>query len=144
MEEKLDPTIIPHLYALCLNRECPKADTCLRQLAERSIPSHIAFWQVVSPKHIAEMEKDCPYYRSNKKVRYARGFINILDNLPHKQMQAVSLNLIRFFNQRTYYRVRKGERPLSPAEQRAVLSILKQHGVDKPKEFDAYFEAYDW
>ena len=129
MEEKLDPTIIPHLYALCLNRECPKADTCLRQLAERSIPSHIAFWQVVSPKHIAAMEKDCPYYRSNKKVRYARGFI---------------LNLIRFFNQRTYYRVRKGERPLSPAEQRAVLSILKQHGVDKPKEFDAYFEAYDW
>ena len=64
-------------------------------------------------------------------------------NLPHKQMQAVICGLIRYFNQRTYYRARKGERPLSPVEQKIVLNVLKQHGVDEPKEFDAYFEAYN-
>ncbi len=42
------------------------------------------------------------------------------------------------------YRVRKGERPLSPDEQKSMLNILKQCGINDPGKFDAYFEAYDW
>ena len=48
------------------------------------------------------------------------------------------------FGRRTYYRVRKGERPLSPDEQKSMLNILKQCGINDPGKFDAYFEAYDW
>ena len=39
---------------------------------------------------------------------------------------------------------RKGERPLSPSEQQVVLNALKRCGVKEPKDFDAYFEEYDW
>ena len=42
------------------------------------------------------------------------GFINILDSLPYKQMQEVSKYLISHFGQSTYYRARKGTRPLLP------------------------------
>lgn len=34
MEEKLDNATIPNQYTLCLDRQCPKASTCLRQLAD--------------------------------------------------------------------------------------------------------------
>lgn len=49
------------------------------------------------------------------------GFINILDSLPYKQMQEVSKYLISHFGQSTYYRARKGTRPLLPTEQQFVL-----------------------
>ena len=122
----------------------PKASTCLRQITEQSVPENIQYWVIVSPKHLESIEGDCPYYRSNKKIQYAKGFIGILENLPHKQMQTVILHLMSYFGRRTYYRSRKGERLLSPSEQRHVLNILKNCGVSTPQQFDAYIEDYDW
>ncbi|WP_297905350.1 DUF6078 family protein [uncultured Parabacteroides sp.] len=144
MEEKLDNATIPNQYTLCLDRQCPKASTCLRQLAEQSMPDETAYWQIISPRHLASLKGTCPYYRPNKKVRYATGFVNLLESLPHKQMLTVIPVLMRHFSRRTYYRVRKGERPLSPSEQQVVLNVLKRCGVKEAKDFDAYFEEYDW
>ena len=98
------------------------------------MPDETAYWQIISPRHLASLKGTCPYYRPNKKVRYAAGFVSLLESLP----------LMRHFSRRTYYRVRKGERPLSPSEQQVVLNALKRCGVKEPKGFDAYFEEYDW
>ena len=117
MKEEIDFTKVPYQYAMCLNRKCSKANTCLRQLTEQSVPEKIEYWDILSPKHLAALQGDCPYYRSNTKVRYAKGFIKILEALPYKQMQAVISHLMSFFGRRTYYRVRKGERLLTPSEQ---------------------------
>lgn len=144
MEEEIDFTKVPYQYPMCLNRQCIKANTCLRQLTEQNIPESIKQWVILSPKYLATVEASCPYYRSNIKVRYAKGFINILDNIPHKQMQTVISNLINYLGRRTYYRSRKGERLLTPSAQRQVLNILKNCGVTHPQEFDAYIEDYDW
>lgn len=144
MEEKLDTATIPYRYLLCLNRQCPKADTCLRQLAERSMPDDIPQWNIISPKYQAASKGDCPYFRSDRKIRYAVGFLTMMDELPHKLTRLVALSLIRHFGQRMYYRVRKGERPLSPEEQAFILQTLKRYGVSEAKEFDSYFYAYDW
>ena len=67
-----------------------------------------------------------------------------MESLPHKQMENVIIHLMSFFSRRTYYRVRKGERLLSPAEQQQVLNVLKYCGVLQPLKFDEYIEAYDW
>ena len=32
MEEKIDFAKVPYQYSMCLNRQCPQAGTCLRQL----------------------------------------------------------------------------------------------------------------
>lgn len=84
------------------------------------------------------IEGNLPLFRPNKKVRYAAGFVSLLESLPHKQMLSVIPGLMRHFSRRTYYRVRKGERPLSPSEQQVVLNALKRCGVKEPKDFDAY------
>ena len=82
-------------------------------------------------RHLASLKGTCPYYRPNKKVRYAAGFVSLLESLPHKQMLSVIPGLMRHFSRRTYYRVRKGERPLSPSEQQVVLNALKRCGVKR-------------
>lgn len=97
MKEEIDFTKVPYQYAMCLNRKCSKANTCLRQLTEQSVPEKIEYWDILSPKHLAALQGDCPYYRSNTKVRYAKGFIKILEALPYKQMQAVISHLMSFF-----------------------------------------------
>lgn len=144
MKEKFDFSIVPYEYPMCLNRKCPKAATCLRQLAEQYVPENIKYWTIVSPKHLATQECDCPYYRPSKKVRYAKGFIGILDNLSHRQTEEIIPYLIGYFSRRTYYRIRKGERLLFPSEQEAILNILKKHGVTGSLEFDAYIDDYEW
>ncbi|MDD3039182.1 DUF6078 family protein [Bacteroides sp.] len=144
MKEKIDFSVVPFEYQMCLNPKCPKATTCLRQLAEQSAPEDLKYWCIVSPRHLATLKGECPYYRSNTKVRYAKGFIEILDNLSRKQMQGIVPYLMGAFGRRTYYRVRKGERLLSPSEQQVILNILKKHGVKGTQEFDAYIDDYDW
>ena len=144
MKEEHHFSEIPHNYPLCLNRQCPKAATCLRQLVEQEISDDIQFWVIISPKHQATLGDNCPHYRSSTKVRYAKGFMNILENLPHKQMKPVTSLLINRFSQRTYYRIRKGERLLSPLEQKSILDILKKCGITGTQEFDGYVEDYEW
>lgn len=144
MQEKIDFSEVPNSYSICLNRECPKADTCLRQIIEQHIPAEVERWIVISPKLLANMQGACPYYRSSKKVRYAQGFIKMLENLPHNQMRTVISQLMGCFGRRTFYRVRKGERLLSPDEQRKVLNICKNCGASPVQEFDKYIEGYDW
>ena len=86
MEEEIDFTKVPYQYATCLNRECSKANTCLRLLTAQSVPEKIEYWVIISPKHLAAQQGNCPYYRSNVKVRYAKGFIRMLEDLPYNEL----------------------------------------------------------
>ena len=52
MEEEIDFTKVPYQYAMCLNRECSKANTCLRLLTAQSVPEKIEYWVIISPKHL--------------------------------------------------------------------------------------------
>ena len=140
----IELTKVPYQYAMCLNRECSKANTCLRLLTAQSVPEKIEYWVIISPKHLAAQQGNCPYYRSNVKVRYAKGFIRMLEDLPYKQMQTVISHLMSYFGRRTYYRIRKGERLLTPSEQQRILNILKNCGATHLQNFDAYVEDYDW
>lgn len=144
MQEKIEYSEVPSNYMMCLNQECTKADNCLRQLAWQSLPPEIEQCNVVSPKFLAALTDDCPYYKIAQKIRYAKGFITLLENLPHKQMQTVVYRLMNIFERRMYYRVRKGERLLSPDEQQKIMDIIEHCGISQPQEFDAYIENYDW
>ena len=115
-----------------------------RELVEQELPDSVEYWVIISSKYQAKLKGACPHYRSSQKVQYAKGCMNILDNLPHKQRQLAIIHLMEYFSRRTYYRIRKGERLLRPAEQRDVQKILKQCGATGKQEFDAYVEDYEW
>ncbi len=144
METQINFSQVPFGYPVCMNRECVHASSCLRQLIERIVPTHIQQLTIVNPNYLASIEGSCPYYRPAVKVYFAKGFMGMLESLPYKQMRTIASSLLSLFGRRTYFRVRKGERLLSPDEQQKVLYILKRHGVSEPPEFDAYIEEYDW
>lgn len=141
---KIDYDKVPHQYARCFRADCPKAATCLRRLAAEAMPASEERCMIVSPKFLATVKGDCPYYRSSEKIRYAKGFIGIMNQLPHKTHNLAITYLQGMFNGRNYYRVRKGERLLSPEEQERVLNLLNRLGAQGPFEFDAYIEDYNW
>ncbi len=144
METTINYSQAPHNYTICLNRECPHSPTCLRQIIEQTVPADVVEWRIISPRHLTSLQGTCPHYRSSAKVRYAKGFLRLLEKLPHTQMQTVILQLTKYFGRRTYYRVRRGERLISPYEQQQVINILENCGVPPPHEFDGYTEKYVW
>ena len=91
-----------------------KANTCLRLLTAQSVPEKIEYWVIISPKHLAAQQGNCPYYRSNVKVRYAKGFIRMLEDLPYKQMQTVISHLMSYFGRRTSTASAKANASLPP------------------------------
>jgi hypothetical protein len=129
MEEEIDYFTIPSGFLMCLNGECAKAGSCLRRLAEESTPPTVERYCIVNPKYLAALQGDCPYYRAAEKQHYAKGFINMLGNLPHNKIEAVVHKLISQFGRNRYYRLRKGEYLLSPENQQKVLDIIENSGV---------------
>lgn len=144
MGNEIDFSKVPHEYPVCLNRQCPKAAHCLRQIVEQNLPDNIKIWSYVRTRQAASPDHDCPFFRNSKKVRYAKGLLDTFSNLPRKQIQEIYSCLTTYFCERTYYRIRKGERTLSPSEQELFKDIFKQCGITTPLVFDAYFEDFEW
>lgn len=144
MKEEHDFSKVPYDYPLCLNRQCAKASTCLRQLIEQETTDSTKYLVIINPKHLSTLTGKCPYYRCSTKVRFAKGFIKLLDSLPNNLVRNIVPLLIGQFSRRTYYRIRKGERLISPSEQKKILNILKRCGATEIVEFDAYVEEYEW
>lgn len=134
----------PLRLPLMPQRAMPQAATCLRQLAMQSMPTEKDYWKIISPKRLATVKGECPFYRSSQKARYAKGFMNMLNSLPYNKWGIAIANLIAGFGQRTYYRARKGERLLLPEEQQSVLNVFRHLDAGMATEFDSYAEGYLW
>ena len=135
---------VPTNYTLCLKDDCPKAANCLRHAAVAMMPAEVQAWRIVSPTHLAQVEGECPYYRSTEKVRYARGFVKMLSGLTVKQAHAFRLALEHDFGHTRYFRLRAGERLIDPATQEHIRQVMTRIGVTPLPDFDAYVEKYAW
>ncbi len=144
MNTEIDLGSMPLNYMKCTNASCAKCHTCLRYLAYESLPDSEVSLKIVNPKLLSQQTDECPYFRSSKKIRYAKGFIEILESLPNKIWKSVSGKLQYLYNGRNYYRVRKGEKLLTPKEQERIIAIIRQHGVKNIPDFDAYVDDYAW
>ena len=135
---------VPNNYTLCIKGDCPKAANCLRYVAVAMMPAEVERWQIVSAAYLAQMEGECPMYRSAEKVRYARGFVRMMSAMTVHQAHAVKDSIIAAFGIAMYYRMRKGTRPITPTEQETIYNLLEQQGITERPAFDAYTEDYLW
>ena len=135
---------IPINYTLCIKGDCPKAETCLHHVATQMMSAEVQTWSILSPAYLAKIEDECPHYRSAEKVQYARGFVRMMSALTVKQAHVVKDSIVATFGMNMYYRMRRGERLITPTEQEAIYQMLEQQGVTARPEFDAYVEDYLW
>ena len=95
--------------------------------------------------HMAEQAQGkCKYYCSNAKVRYAKGFARIIDELSVKQAVAFRERMIGKMGRKNYYASRKGDRLLPPAEQKQVRSVLRSLEAPDENCFDGYTDCFVW
>ena len=139
-EETFDYSKVPHNFGLCATDTCPYTDTCLRRIAYTYAPSNNIFLYVLNPKAIESTAGKCKYYCSNKKVRYAKGFIHTAEAISVGQSGTFRYRLIGLWGIRRYYQKRKGETLLSPTEQQQVIAIARNLGLQRAEYFDAYVE----
>ena len=135
---------VPINYTLCIKGDCPKATMCLRYKATQMMPAEVQKWSILSPAYLAQIESECPHYRSAEKVQYARGFVRMMSALTVNQAHVVKDNIVATFGMNMYYRMRRGDRLITPTEQEAIYQMLEQQGVTTRPEFDAYIEDYLW
>lgn len=136
-------TSIPANYAVCLHHDCPKAATCLHQIAYQTLVEQENYLNLINPNRCGK-DDSCRYYRNNTPVVYARGFTNFQKRMFPDQYQTFKSILIDKFCRNSYFERRRGETALSPKEQSIVLQALKAAGITEEFKFDSYEENYNW
>lgn len=86
----------------------------------------------------------CPFFKADKKDRYALGITHLLDDLPHNKAIAIKRAMNENFSKGTFYRIQKKERLIAPNEQNIIRQIFIQYGIHADPLFDKYIEQYDW
>ena len=135
---------VPVNYTLCIKNDCPKAAVCLRYKAIQMMQADVQTWSILSPAYLAQIEGECPYYRLAEKVQYARGFVRMVRTLPVNISETVAHKLIARFGRNAYYDMRKGKRPIAPADQEIICTVVSECGAQQEVEFDSYEENYQW
>ncbi len=133
---------LPSNYAVCILADCPMASQCLRHVAFDEMAERNDFMRVISPCVCSKNEK-CKHYRSAQPLTFALGFTNMQKRMyPDQYKRFVNL-LMQDHGRTTFYKKRKGTKPLHPKEQAKILSILRRIGITEELKFDRYEEMYD-
>ena len=144
MKEPFDYSIVPYTFGLCAAEECPRATTCLRHIALEYAPAERVFLSIMNPNRLKAMKSACDYYRSNEKVRYARGFMRTISALTVRVADTFRYRMIEYMGRKNYYLKRRGDMNLSPVEQRRIIAVAKELGVSLDEYFDGFVEDYNW
>jgi len=137
------PTEIPDDYPVCLHSDCPQAATCLHQIVYPELQKDQTYLKLVNPM-MCTKDGQCKFYRDSKPVRFARGFINFQKRMFPDQYDKFRITLEYEFGRNEYFRRRRGEKIITPKEQKIILDILRKVGVTDDLEFDRYDEQPNW
>ncbi len=134
---------VPNGYAHCIHSDCPQAQTCLRAIAFSVLPCEERWVNIVNPKGCSK-DADCPHYKDSRPQQYACGFRCIQQELLPRQYDDFMSKLISRFGRNEYFRRRRGDRPMPPAEQAFIRQVLKEIGAPDTLDFDSYEVQLSW
>lgn len=144
MNESFDYSQVPYDYGKCPAEDCPKAASCLRQLAFKYTPADTDFSWTLNPQYIKRMKGACKFYQPNTKILYAKGFMRTVNALTLQVADTFRNRMIGYLGRKNYYLKRKGGGTLSPAQQKHIIAVAKELGVVQEEYFDEYVELYNW
>ena len=136
MSMKTNKTM-PADYPVCLLSDCPKAATCLHQIAFSTLQKSEPVMQLLNPRKCTKGNR-CKHYRDSKQVTYAIGFTNFQKRMYPEQYQTFMRLLIKKFGRNAYFERRRGMIPLPPKEQEVIIAALRKAGVTEDLPFDHY------
>ena len=132
-------------YTVCYVDECPLRNQCLRWQVGPHVPNTHSTYRCVNPHFEGVASTECPMYRSDQKVRFARGMLHIFTgDMPKRVEPAVRYGIIGLTNRTYYFEYRNGSRLIPPALQEKIRKLFRDNGWIDEVKFDGYVEDYDW
>ena len=134
----------PEQYKLCSNSACKKSENCLRQLCYRQLTKKDIGIYVLNPLLFPKENEECPYFKTDKKIKLAWGTKNILDDIPSKKATEIKKELLLKYGRTKYYQFYRSEKPLFPADRQIFSKIFQKNGIETEIKYERYTEDYDW
>ena len=78
---------IPDWWALCPNRDCEMAATCLRHQVCMQVPQKYKLWTCVLPNAIEDGK--CRFYQKAEKVTMAQGIAAVYKNVQSREARSL-------------------------------------------------------
>lgn len=144
MKPEFNYELIPYGFAHCLNKQCKRVDECLRYQAMLHIPSGREYFTIVNPSLIQPTGENCPYFKADKLQPFARGIKHLLDPLPHSDAEIIKHQMLKHFGKTLYYRFWRGERFISPDQQKYIQQLFLKKGITTTPLYEEYVEQYEW
>ena len=134
--------MVPTGFQLCVNSDCPKAESCLRYQSSTLCTNRDVFFTVLNPAYAQAHADHCKYFHPIRAISYAKGFTRMLRKLPKEISDDIRNHLIGYFGHTQYYRARKGEVLIAPKEQRYIRNLIKKYRQTLDEPFDGYELRY--
>ena len=132
-------------YTVCYQDQCPLRTQCLRWQVGQHVPNTNSTYNCVNPHFEGVATANCQMYRSDQKVRFAKGMTHIFNSdMPKRVEPAVRHGIIGMTNRTYYFEYRNGTRLIPPALQEAIRDLFRENGWTEEVRFDSYVEDYDW
>ena len=132
-------------YTVCSQDQCPLRTQCLRWQVGQYVPNTASTYRCVNPHFEGVATDNCPMYRNDQKVRFAKGMIHIFNNdMPKRVESAVRYGVIGMTNRTYYFEYRNGSRLIPPALQENIRDLFRENGWKADVQFDSFVEDYDW
>lgn len=144
MKEDFDYNQVPNEYTHCLHAQCQRSAKCIRFLVTRHTGPEIRRIPVVNPAYILNNKDTCSYFHEDRMSCFALGITHIFDNLPYTQALKLKKILFNTLKRNTYYRIKRKERLITPAEVSLIREIFKNEGIHEEPSFDELIYKYDW
>ena len=134
---------MPHDYTVCEHHDCPRAASCLHQIAYGKLIESKQFLRLINPKNCSKNDQ-CKYFRDSQPVAYTKGFKEFQKKMFPQQYEKFMSILVNQFGYNPYFERRRGDRPMPPQEQEIVLDALRKAGIQEEMKFDDYVELINW
>ena len=132
-------------YTVCYVDNCPLRTQCLRWQVGQHVPNTNSTYNCVNPHFEGVATADCPMYRNDQKVRFAKGMLHTFtSDMPKRVEPAVRSGIIGMTNRTYYFEYRNGTRLIPPTLQDAIRDLFRENGWTEEVRFDSYVEDYDW
>lgn len=129
----IDTNVCCPLAACAKSQSCARFANFVKARAERE------YYPVLNDAFLHPSEEGCPHYIVPKKITVAYGFKRLYSTIPVGRAKYISWG-VYFGSDSTYYRTKRGDRPLYPKQQKQILAAVKTHGGNPNVGFDRYLE----
>lgn len=140
--KEINSQTLPESLSVC-GCDCSRRDTCLCARFYNELTADIVCHRMVSPKFVDQLASadDCPQYRGIEPQRVCYGLLKLFASLPRAMGEVLRKRLIDEFGRKTFYAIRRGDRPIVASEQERISAILSSLGFTGNIVYDTVDEA---